>query len=166
MQDFQASELKKSWEESMAKKKEVEAARRAIKDIEFDKCGPSSAVRFSGEDMTKYERKTQQQNQMKRWTQEQMYERAYQKRIEKEEDMAYAEMIKTVDSIRESSENEELELARYSRQLAKEQNFEVHNIIQLCFKLFIILTFSWQKSNERDMCKRRQRGMILRRRLL
>jgi len=132
MQDFQASELKKSWEESMAKKKEVEAARRAIKDIEFDKCGPSSAVRFSGEDMTKYERKTQQQNQMKRWTQEQMYERAYQKRIEKEEDMAYAEMIKTVDSIRESSENEELELARYSRQLAKEQNFEVHNIIQFC----------------------------------
>jgi len=128
MLDFQAAELKKSWEESMKKKKELEAARRAIKDIDFDKCGSSSAVKFSGEDMTKYDRSKLQQNQMKRWTQEQMYERAYQKRIEKEEDMAYAEMIKAVDSIRENNENEEQELARYSRQATKEQNAELARI--------------------------------------
>mmetsp|Transcript_1361 Transcript_1361/g.1852 ORF Transcript_1361/g.1852 Transcript_1361/m.1852 type:complete len:227 (+) Transcript_1361:481-1161(+) len=78
--------------------------------------------------MTKYDRSKLQQNQMKRWTQEQMYERAYQKRIEKEEDMAYAEMIKAVDSIRENNENEEQELARYSRQATKEQNAELARI--------------------------------------
>lgn len=128
LRDYQAAEMRKSWDESLRRKKEEEMARRAIKDIEFDKCGPSAAVNFTGQDITKEERTRMQKEQMKRWMQEQTCERAYQKKLDKEEDMAFAEMVRAVDSIRENNEREEAELAKFSKMSVLEQNAEVWNM--------------------------------------
>lgn len=125
MKEFQNNELKKSWEASIQKKKELENFRKSIKDIDPAKIGLSSMVTFSGDDANREERLRLQKEQMKRWTQEQVYEKAYQKKLEKDEDLAQAEINRAVDAIREATEREEWELSRYSRLTVAQQNAEV-----------------------------------------
>lgn len=138
LKEFQNNELKKSWQESIQKKKENENFQKSIKDIDYDHIGPSSAISFSGEDSARIVRNKLQKDQMRRWVQEQMHEKAYQKKLDKEEDMAQAAIIRTVDNIREATEMEELELSRFGRQSVLAQNAEVWKIIMM----FIIIKLS------------------------
>ena len=68
---------------------------------------------------------------MRRWVQEQMHEKAYQKKLDKEEDMAQAAIIRTVDNIREATEMEEQELSRFGRQSVLAQNAEVWKFLMM-----------------------------------
>ena len=125
IKDFQLSLLRKNWEDSIKYKKEQEEIAKKVKDIDFDKCGPSSLQNFTGEDPQAAERKRLQKDQMKKWVQEQVAEKNYLKKQEKDEDLSYAEMIKAVDVIRETTDKEEAELKRYISRSVKLQNDEV-----------------------------------------
>jgi len=150
LKEFQNNELKKSWQESIHKKKENENYLRSIKDIDYERAGPSSAISFTGEDGLRSERNKLQKDQMRRWVQEQMHEKAFQKKLDKEEDMAQAAIIRTVDNIREATEKEEQELSRFGRQSVLAQNADVR-VVEIvyymlnCNKIDIECMCSWRR---------------------
>lgn len=130
LRDYQAREIRKNWEESIKYKREQEEITKKIKDVDFDKCGPSSVQSFAGEDVHVVERTRLQKDQMKRWVQEQVAEKNYLKKFDKNEDLAYAEMMKAVDAIRETTDKEEADMKKYITRSVKLQNDEVTILIQ------------------------------------
>ena len=155
LKEFQNNELKKSWQESIHKKKENENYLRSIKDIDYERAGPSSAISFTGEDGLRNERNKLQKDQMRRWVQEQMHEKAFQKKLDKEEDMAQAAIIRTVDNIREATEKEEQELSRFGRQSVLAQNADVR-VVEIvyymlnCNEIDIECMYSWRRFRRRS----------------
>lgn len=125
IKDYQSREIRKQWEESIKYKKDQEELAKKVKDIDFDKCGPSSLQSFAGEDPHMAERSRLQKEQMKRWVQEQVAEKNYLKKFEKNEDMSYAEMMKAIDAIRETTDKEEAEMKKYISRSVKLQNDEL-----------------------------------------
>ena len=68
--------------------------------IDKSKCGISSAQTFSGEDLRKAETDREKQEEMRRWVKERLSTKDYQKMCDKIENMNYASLLKTVDTIR------------------------------------------------------------------
>lgn len=126
MKEYQMNEIKKNWECAIQEKQE---ARSAPKQPDFDpaNCGPASLQKCSGEDANRIERLRAQKNQMRNWVQEQMSEKAYVRKLQRDEDLQYAEMIKAIDAVREQTEREEQELRKYVQNTMKSQNTEVNS---------------------------------------
>ena len=93
--------------------------------IRGDHSDISSFQTFKGEDNLREERIKEQQEQMRRWTQEQVTERAINKYRENQERMQYAELLKTIDRVREESEYEEAGMAKMAKKLQVMENEKV-----------------------------------------
>ena len=127
LRKFQMQQLKDSWNGALTTK---ELARTKVpdQDVDFNNLGSSAAQQFMGEDANRSERLRLQKEQMYRWVQEQLAEKAYFKEIEKAEDLSYAEMMRAVDEIRESHEKEEFDMRKYIQEKAKIENKTVKYI--------------------------------------
>ncbi|RYG99969.1 hypothetical protein EON65_49795, partial [archaeon] len=121
MRQFQMQQMKQSWEDAKQHQRDL-AALPGPKDFDVQNCGPAAALKFSGEDESRYDRSRRQKDQMRKWIQEQVAEKATLRHLQKEEDMSFAEMLRAIDEIREATEREEVELRRYLQEQVKENN--------------------------------------------
>lgn len=124
MKEFQMRQLKQSWEDQ-ANKKQFEKTQQPPPDYNPEIAGPASLQYMSGEDTNREERTRRQREQMKEWIQQQIAEKQYTKQVEMEEELNYADMIKVIDEIRESTEREEQEMRKYVMGTVKSDNAEV-----------------------------------------
>jgi len=125
MKAYQMEQIKRSWEETRESRKQQDTKREAMIDFDNENCGTASALKFNGEDVSRIERIRLQKDQMRRWIQEQVAEKAQLKHLQKQDDMTYAEMIKAIDEIRAQTEREEKELRKYIQSSVREQNQEL-----------------------------------------
>lgn len=121
MREFQMQQMKQSWEDAKQHQKDL-AAMPGPMDFDVKNCGPAAALKFSGEDESRYDRSKRQKDQMRKWIQEQVAEKATLRHLQREEDMSFAEMLRAIDEIREATEREEAELRRYLQEQVKENN--------------------------------------------
>lgn len=124
MKEFQMKQMKQSWAEN-AERKKFEKTQSAGPDFDLDRAGPASLQKMSGEDENRYDRIKEQREQMKVWIQEQIAQKQYLKHLDQEDDLNYADMIKTIDEIREATEREEAEMRKYVIRTVKADNLEV-----------------------------------------
>lgn len=124
MREFHMQQIKQSWEDSLNHKKDL-AAQPAVPDFDLSNCSTSSALRFAGEDPKRAERISMQKEQMRRWIQEQLAEKAQLAYMRNQEEMSYADMIKAIDAIREATEKEEREMRQYVIDTVKQYNLEL-----------------------------------------
>lgn len=132
MKEFQMNTMKKDWENAVQARRS-KAAEPSVPDFDPANCGPAAALKFSGEDGNRYDRLRLQKEQMRRWIQEQVAEKAQLAHLRKEEDMSYGDMIKAIDEIRENTEREERELRNYIQGSVKDYNLEV------CFSVNVVI---------------------------
>jgi len=111
---IQIEEVKSSWDNAVSSKKTIADIREPAFNPE--KTGISASQIFTGEDPSKSERVRAQKDQMKRWVQEQIAEKANAKKQLFDEDMGHSYAIKNIDGVREALEQEDYNL-RHSRQL-------------------------------------------------
>lgn len=126
MKEFQMKQMKQSWAEN-AERKKFAKTQTPEPDFDLERAGPASLQKMSGEDENRYERVKEQREQMKAWIQEQIAQKQYLKHLDQEDDLNYAEMIKTIDEIREATEREEAEMRKYVIRTVKADNLEVRN---------------------------------------
>lgn len=124
MKEFQMNQMKQSWAES-AERKKLAKTQTTDPDFDLDRAGPASLQKMKGEDEDRNERIRKQKEQMKVWIQEQIAQKQYLKHLDQEDDLNYAEMIKTIDEIREATEREEAEMRKYVIRTVKADNLEV-----------------------------------------
>jgi hypothetical protein len=124
MKDFQMNQIKQSWEDSKRFRQDL-ANEDKGKDFDVDNAGPSSALRFFGEDSNRTERLRLQKNQMQQWIREQMAEKAHLRHLMKQEEMSYAEMMRAIDEIRDATEREERDMRNYIQESVKQNNFQL-----------------------------------------
>jgi hypothetical protein len=124
MREFQMNQMKVSWEEAMRKRTAEKEAPPGT-DFDLDHCGPASLIVMKGEDVQGAERVSAQKEQMRVWIQQQIAEKAYLKERDADEDLNYADMIKAIDEIRESTEQEEKDMRRYVTDTVKLENLEL-----------------------------------------
>ena len=110
MRDYMYSELKSSWEQSSIEKK----ARDAIKDPQFnrDTAGKAAVQKFEGEDDSRGDRIRQQQQQLARWTKEQLDEKALIREDIRKSDKNYDDMLMDIDRMRGEAHEEEKALRK------------------------------------------------------
>lgn len=120
LKEFTNDQLKRDWQAKIIEKKVPEVVRGNEYDV-------SSFQTFSGEDKNRSDRIIQQQRQMRNWVQEQVAEKAIQKYTEHEERMQYAELLKTIDRVREESEAEEKAMASMAKRIQVIENEKVIN---------------------------------------
>lgn len=122
---YAKSEVVKSWENAVEYKKEKVEIEKRIKDIDLDLVGPAAAQKFQGAgdgyEMNERLKKTNQRAILL----EQMAEKSESKAGTKEDDLCYAQMMQTIDGIREEAEIEEVELRKYVTNSVKEHNKEL-----------------------------------------
>jgi len=118
MRAYQKEEIKKSWMQAIEAKRNI--APEPILDPRL--AGPSAAQNFAGADPNRAERIKAQKDQMRRWVQEQVAEKAHIKAKESQELAAYSDMLKAIEEIRDVADREEVELSRFSKRSVKEQN--------------------------------------------
>jgi len=107
---------------AMSEKARKEAEPEVIRGSQEDS---SSFQTFKGEDTLRTERIKLQQDQMRRWTQEQVTEKAFNRYREDQERMQYAELLKTIDRVREESEQEEAAMSRMAKKIQVMENDKV-----------------------------------------
>lgn len=117
MQKFIKDQLKQSWSHSIATK-HVDK----VPDFEPERFGTSSFQIFSGEDTNRIERINLQKEQTKRWVQEQVAEKAFNRFQELEERERYAQLLRQIDAVREESEKEEAALRKMILHKTKQEN--------------------------------------------
>lgn len=122
LKEFTNDQLKRDWQATIAEKQAMKDKPEVIRGDEND---ISSFQRFSGEDNNRFDRIKQQQNQMRNWVQEQVAEKAIQKYSEQEERMQYAELLKTIDRVREESEQEEKAMSAMAKRIQVIENGKV-----------------------------------------
>ncbi len=84
-----------------------------------------AAQNIGVEDILRPERIKAQKEQMKRWAEEQAAANARRRTREKDEDNAYADMIRAVDEIRGKADAEEAALRKKLQQDLAKENLEV-----------------------------------------
>ena len=105
LRQLQNDELRRSWEESAKAKKNVP-------QTEIDNSSQGISQTIGQEDLFLNDRVKAQKDQMRRWVEEQAAANRSRKNREKDEDNAYADMIKAVDEIRSQAELEEAALRK------------------------------------------------------
>lgn len=124
MREFQMNQIKQSWEDSMRHRQELASQPRG-KDFDLDNAGPASALRFFGEDPNRTDRLRLQKQQMQKWIQEQLGEKAHLKHLARMEEMSYAEMLKAIDEVRAATEREEQDMRHYIQETIKQYNMDL-----------------------------------------
>ncbi len=125
MRRYQMSDLKANWEESAQLKKTMLASTRSLPDYEPARLSVSSAQLLDGEDNNRADRAKDQKEQMRRWIQEQIAEKAYAKEMEKEEERRYGDMLKLIGDMRDAADREDTDLRKTLLDRANRENEEV-----------------------------------------
>lgn len=114
-------DVKRDWEN--AKRHREECARRESEaDLNFSK---SVLSKFGGEDVLRKERAQAQKEQLRRWTQEELDEKAYRRQQEEDRERAYADMIRVIEDIRAATEEEEEQMRKEYVQTISQSNKEI-----------------------------------------
>lgn len=116
LRKLQNDELRKSWEESIKHKKDTS-------EPEIDTT--PAAQNIGMEDRLRPERVKAQKEQMKRWAEEQAAANVRSRAREKDEDNAYADMIRAVDEIRGKADAEEAALRKKLQHDLAKENLEL-----------------------------------------
>lgn len=119
---LQAAELKKQWDDQ-ANAKQLNTKQRRLQEISDFHGEPT--MTFAGEDKYADQRKREQQEQMRRWTQEDMELKAYQEAKLREEDQARAELNRAIDDYRGAQEQEEANMRKELTRRIREENRDV-----------------------------------------
>ena len=102
-------ELKDSWEASA----EAKRSQVYINDpIDPESCSVAAAQSFRGEDSEFRARDKLQKEQMRRWIQEKIAEKAHLTDNERKADLTYANFVSTMDDILRASHEEESAMRR------------------------------------------------------
>ena len=120
MREFQKAQLKASWDNAAAERKALKAIPEPFLDPM--KAGPSAAQKFAGSDPNNKSRSIAQQQQMRRWIQEQTHEKAQIKSSSDAGDAQYAQMLLAVEEIRDAADKEEKEMKAYLNNSIKQSN--------------------------------------------
>lgn len=95
---------------------------RVLTEDERARMGPASLLNMAGEDDHEAERRTLQQEQMRRWVHEQMAEREMVKAREKMEDKEYAAYLEEMGQLRDQAEKEMAEAKKREVMQARKAN--------------------------------------------
>ena len=120
MREFQKAQLKESWDNAVSEHQYIKAQPEVFLDPL--KAGPSAAQKFAGSDPNRGSRLRAQQDQMRRWIQEQMHEKAEAASTANDGDIAYGNMMKAVEEIRDAADIEEKEMKSYLNKTVTESN--------------------------------------------
>lgn len=101
-------DMRFKWEEAIQHKKDQVDRNNDADDKQLG----DRTFTFGGEDLLATERKKAMQEQMKRWTQEASDAAAYRKQKDRDEEAAYADMIRSIEDIREQCSAEEDEMRK------------------------------------------------------
>eukprot|EP00607_Mallomonas_marina_P001528 CAMPEP_0182427276 /NCGR_PEP_ID=MMETSP1167-20130531/16663_1 /TAXON_ID=2988 /ORGANISM="Mallomonas Sp, Strain CCMP3275" /LENGTH=345 /DNA_ID=CAMNT_0024609403 /DNA_START=186 /DNA_END=1223 /DNA_ORIENTATION=+ len=108
--EYEKQKMKEDWriaqEEITAKKSIV------FKQVDPESCGTGACQTFAGEDPGHDERAKMQKAQMRRWTQEQLAEKAYRQQKQKEDEDNYAQYVHTLDYMLGETQQEQQEMRR------------------------------------------------------
>jgi len=120
MREFQKAQIKQSWDDAIdGRKTEIANTNVYLDPLES---GPSAAQNFAGADPFRKERIKAQKEQMRKWVQEQVAEKAETKSASDTGDRAYADMLVAVEQIREEADKEEKEMKEYLKNEVKTSN--------------------------------------------
>lgn len=125
LRNMQMQQLKASWSDAAQRKREADYFQRTLPDYDPAKLSACSAQLLDGEDSGRLSRKLAQSQQMRRWIQEQIAEKAYAKELEREEEVKYAETLRLIGEMRDAAEREENELRKSYLDRANRENKEV-----------------------------------------
>ena len=125
LRKLQSDDVRRTWEEQMALKKNTP---------EIDDAPSDFAIGY--EDPLAKERERAQKEQMSRWAQEQALQNKQRKSHEKDEDLAYSDMLRAIDEIRGVAEEEEAKMRKELGRKLREDNLAVRfrehvNILQI-----------------------------------
>ena len=149
LRKLQNDELRKSWEESIKHKKDTS-------EPEIDTT--PAAQNIGVEDRLRPERIKAQKEQMKRWAEEQAAANARSRAREKDEDNAYADMIRAVDEIRGKADAEEAALRKKLQHDLAKENLEVCYIfVSGCNYCFFMLfsSIACRIATTKETCRAR-----------
>ena len=120
MKKYLNEDVKKDWETAIAYKQSL----MKNKEPEPDplKSGVSAAQNFAGADPFRKDRIKAQKEQMRSWVFEQIAEKEAIKSVGKNDNEAYAEMLRAVDEIRDAADREEQEMTKYLNETVKSEN--------------------------------------------
>jgi len=131
IRDAQIEQMKHEWDEMSQTQKEMMRTKKMERNetLDLGKCGVGAVQSFAGEDPLYAERIKAQKEQMRRWIQEQVTEKAYKNFKEKEEEANYAAYVRTVDDMLSESQctgeelrrQLEIETRRFNEQMAQEK---------------------------------------------
>ena len=118
LKQYTVNEVRRNWESA------IEMKRNVVPETVPDPLvsGASAAQNFAGNDPNKGERIRMQQEQMRRWVQEQVAEKAHLSQMDKESSKSYSDMLKAIEEIRDVAEKEEQDMRKYLMRSVKEQN--------------------------------------------
>lgn len=120
MREYQKALLKQSWDDAAEEHERI----KNIPETYLDplKAGPSAAQCFAGSDPNREVRLTAQKQQMRRWIQEQLHEKGEIQQKSDDGDIAYSQMLKAVEEIRDAADKEEKEMKVYLNSQIKDAN--------------------------------------------
>ena len=124
LRKLQADDVRRTWEEQMAKKQQQEP-----------EVNPPTDFGIGHEDPLSKERVKAQKEQMARWAREQALQDRQRKQHERDEDQAYADMLRAVDDIRGRAEDEEALLRKEMTRKLREDNLKVR-VTTMCMSRF------------------------------
>ena len=125
MKKFNDTIVRKSWDESIREKEDLRRSQSIVPDVDFDRCGMASVVKFAGEDPDNVERLLLQKKQMREWTNEQVGEKLKVSMMMKADDDEYFATLKSIDMARQDAEIEEEKVRAAVRRKFAEENITV-----------------------------------------
>lgn len=114
-------DVKRDWENARLHREECDR-RDSEADLNFSK---SVLSKFGGEDVLRKERAKAQKEQLRRWTQEELDEKAYRRQQEQDRERAYADMIRVIEDIRAATEEEEEQMRKEYVHTISQSNKEI-----------------------------------------
>jgi hypothetical protein len=120
MRRQKAAQMRAEWN---AQIKEKEMLKKQGRQSEIDSFKNDTPMEFAGDDPLHAERVAQQREQIRRWTEEDLEDRAWRRQQEREEDMAQAQLNLTIDEMRLQQQEEEDRLKKeVTRKILSENN--------------------------------------------
>jgi hypothetical protein len=118
-----AAQMRAEWN---AQIQEKEFLRKQGRQSEIDSFQNDTPMEFAGDDPLHDERVTQQRDQIRRWTDEDLEEREWRRQRERDEDMAQAQLNLTIDEMRLQQQVEEDRLKKEVTRKILSENTEVN----------------------------------------
>lgn len=118
---YQMDEMKKSWDWATHNKNNPPP----IKTFTIDEMGLSAAQKFNGEDTNSKVRSSAQKEQMRKWIQEQVAQKAFRSSLDSSDKESQLSMLRAIDTIRVSQEKEEDDMKKFLRFSVRDENKEL-----------------------------------------